>query len=253
MSNITNLKEFITLLGGDTPYKVGRAIYKTTNCGLWTAYLVEKTSKRDTILRVSVRLKNEKLHASVEESVFDYENEQAPNALSLLGFNADGSPRRGDKIGRTLDAYRRVVENFLKKDRFNGVTNTIGDTRNPYKLTLHPPHQHELGMGRGCKQVWITLHRTEEPSYREVYYESDEANTLSECAGIQLGSIVEGCDACVNRDPLLFPFTEGEFNDYVQGIDNEAAEWEREKEEERFEGWDAALSKILDNQPNQTQ
>jgi hypothetical protein len=226
---ITNLKEFIHHVGGDTAYQAGRGLYKYTGCGPWIVYLVEATPKRSTTLQISVRIKDKKLHASVEESLFDHENEQAPEALSLLGFSADGSPRRGDKIGRTLDAYRRSVENFLEKGRVHGESNTIGNSRNPYKLTLHPPHQHELGMGRGSKQVCITLHRIEEPSYREVYYESDEANTLAECAGIKMGSIVEGSEAYVDGDPMMFPFTGEEFDKYVQGIDDEASFfWERD-------------------------
>lgn len=233
MKQITNLKEFIHHVGGDTAYQAGRSLYKYTGCGPWIVYLVEATPKRSTILQITVRLKNKKLHASVEESLFDYENEQAANALSLLGFNEDGSLKgttrllRGNKIGRTLNTYRQTVENFLKKERFNGVTNTIGDTRNPYTLTLHPPHQQELGMGRGCKRVCITLHRIEEPSYREVYY--SEADTLTECAGIKMGSIVEGSEAYVDRDPMMFPFTGEEFDKYVQGIDDEASfYWERD-------------------------
>lgn len=254
--NITNLQEFITHVGGDTAYQAGRGIYKYTGCGPWIVYLVEETPKRSTILQISVRIKNKKLHASVEESLFDHENEQAPEALSLLGFNADGSPRREDKIGRTLDAYRRTIENFLKKDRVNGVSNTIGVTTSPYTLTLHHKQQHELGMGRGPKQVCITLHRIEEPSYREVYYESDEANTLTECAGIKMGSIVEGSEAYVDRDPMMFPFTGQEFDEYVKGIDDEASfYWNRDNLDHYFitngekeyyieSGWGEEMTKL---------
>ena len=227
--NITNLKDFMSHVGGDNAYRAGRGIYKYTGCGPWIVYLVEETPKRSTALQVSVRLKSKKLQASVEESLFDHENAQAPEALSLLGFHADGSPRREDKIGKTLDAYRRTIENFLKKDRVNGVSNTIGDSTNPYTLLLHPERQPEPGMGRGVKQVCITLHRIEEPSYREVYYESDEANTLAECAGIKMGSIVEGSEAYVDRDPMMFPFTGKEFDEYVKGIDDEASfYWNRD-------------------------
>lgn len=64
---------------------------------------------------------------------------------------------------------------------------------------------------------------------REVYYESDEANTLTECAGIKMGSIVEGSEAYVDRDPMMFPFTGKEFDDYVKSINDEASfYWERD-------------------------
>ena len=64
---------------------------------------------------------------------------------------------------------------------------------------------------------------------REVYYESDEANTLTDCIGIKMGSIVEGSEAYVDRDPMMFPFTGEQFDAYVQGINDEAvAYWERD-------------------------
>lgn len=230
MQSITNLKDFLAHIGSDSPYQAGRSLYKYTDCGPWITYLIEKTPKRSVTLQVSVRIKNKKLHASVEESFFDYENAQAPEALSLLGFHADGSPRRSDKIGRTLDAYRRTIENFLKKDRLNGVSNTIGDTSNPYTLTIHPQRLTEIGYGRAPKAVNLSLHRIEEPTYEEVYYESAQAkSTLDKCAGIKMGSIVEGSEAYVDRDPMMFPFSAEEFDDYVKGINDEACfYWERD-------------------------
>ena len=222
---IRNLKEFLAHVGGDNAYQAGRGLYKYTSCGPWITYLVEETPERAVTLAVNVRLKDGKLHAEFEESVFDYENEREAEALSLLGFNADGSPRHGDKIGRTLAAYRRTIEAYIKRHG----DPTIGDSTNPYTLKLHPELPHDLGARRARTSVFITLHRMEKPSYREVYYESDEANTLTECVGIKMGSIVEGSEAYVDRDPLMFPFTGKEFDDYVKSINDEASfYWERD-------------------------
>ncbi len=221
---IRNLKEFLAHGGGDNAYQAGRGLYKYTDCGPWITYLVEETPERAVTLAVNVRLKDGKLHAEFEESVFDYENAREGEALSLLGFEAIGLPRHGDKIGRTLAAYRRTIEAYIKR---HGAT--IGDINNPYTLKLHPELPHDLGARRGRKSVFITLHRMEKPSYREVYYESDEANTLTECAGVKMGSIVEGSEAYVDRDPLMFPFTGKKFDNYVKSINDEASfYWERD-------------------------
>lgn len=225
MKKIRNLKEFLAHVGGDNAYQAGRGLYKYTDCGPWITYLVEETPERAVTLAVNVRLKDGKLHAEFEESVFDYENECEAEALSLLGFNADGSPRHGDKIGRTLAAYRRTIEAYIKR---HGEP-TIGDTRNPYTLKLHPELPHDLGARRARKSVFITLHRMEKPTYRDIYYESDEANTLTECSGIKMGSIVEGSEAYVDREPMMFPFTGKEFDDYVTSINDEAVfYWNRD-------------------------
>lgn len=225
MKKIRNLKEFLAHVGGDNAYQAGRGLYKYTDCGPWITYLVEETPERAVTLAVNVRLKDGKLHAEFEESVFDYENECEAEALSLLGFNADGSPRHGDKIGRTLAAYRRTIEAYIKR---RGEP-TIGDTRNPYTLKLHPELPHDLGARRARKSVFITLHRMEKPTYRDIYYESDEANTLTECSGIKMGSIVEGSEAYVDREPMMFPFTGKEFDDYVTSINDEAVfYWNRD-------------------------
>lgn len=224
---IQNLQEFLAHVGGDSAYRAGRAIYKYTDCGPWITYLVEETPERSVTLAVNVRLKDGKLHAEFEESVFDYGKEREAEALSLLGFNADGATRRWDKIGRTLAAYRRTIEAYIKSHDTDPAT--IGDSTNPYTLKLHPELPHDLGARRARKSVFITLHRIEKPTYREVYYESDEANTLTECAGIKMGSIVEGSEAYVDRDPMMFPFTGEEFDAYVREINDEAsAYWERD-------------------------
>lgn len=67
-----------------------------------------------------------------------------------------------------------------------------------------------------------------------IYYESEEANVsaksmIDKVIGIRIGSIVEGSDACVDAEDLMFPFTEKEFEDLIDGINNEASYlWERD-------------------------
>ena len=219
---IQNLKEFLAHVGGDNAYQAGRALYKNTDCGPWIVYLVEEQPSRPSTLEVTVRLKDGKLFAQCEESLFDYENDLAADVLSCLGFNADGTPCRGDKIGRSLDGYRKKVEAFLAREDRYSPKGTIGDSRNPYKVELLPHEVPELGCKRGCKTVRTLLSKTLPQEFREVYYESDEANTLTECAGIKMGSIVEGSEAYVDRDPLMFPFTGEEFDAYVKSINDEA-------------------------------
>ena len=42
--------------------------------------------------------------------------------------------------------------------------------------------------------------------------------------GIQVGSIVEGADACADTDPLYFPFNEKEYDDTVQSVEDQCQE-----------------------------
>jgi len=64
-------------------------------------------------------------------------------------------------------------------------------------------------------------------------YESKKARALTDCDGVQVGSIVEGSDAEVTREPLLFPFTPAFFEAYVQDVDDQAcALWAEANEED---------------------
>jgi len=230
-NTIKNLEEFLAHVGGCTPYQAGRGLYKSTACGPWIVYLVEETPERSVSLEVTVLLRDGKLHASCEESLFDYENERAPEVLGLLGFHPDGSPRKGDKIGRSVAAYRRTVEAFIgRKTKDGEATATIGCSTNPYTLTLYPQHPTELGCRPGPKSVRILVHRIDKPVLREVYYESDEANTqLDKCVGVKVGSIVEGSDVEIDRAPLFFPFSGEDFDEYVKGVNDEACfYWDRD-------------------------
>lgn len=58
-----------------------------------------------------------------------------------------------------------------------------------------------------------------------VYYEDKRANEtdwFAQCVGIQIGSIVEGSDVEVDSEPLMFPFTEEQFDATVKAVDDEA-------------------------------
>jgi len=58
---------------------------------------------------------------------------------------------------------------------------------------------------------------------KRVYYESEEAVTLSNCVGIKVGSIVEGSD--VEIEPVLFkfPFEVKDWDRSIQNINDEAS------------------------------
>ena len=57
------------------------------------------------------------------------------------------------------------------------------------------------------------------------------ASSLTECDGVQVGSIVEGSDAEVTRAPLWFPFSRQLFEAYVQDINDEACQlWDEANE-----------------------
>jgi len=228
MKKIKNLQDFLAHVGGDTPYQAGRGIYKYTDCGPWITYLVEETPEQSVSLEVTVHMKDGKLHASCAESIFDYENERAPEVLGLLGFHPDGT---GDKIGRSVAAYRRKVEEFIGRKVAKGeATAAIGDSNAPYTLTLYPQRPTELGCRPAPKAVNILMHRIEKPTYEEVYYESDRGNAmLDKCIGIKMGSIVEGSEAYVDREPMMFPFSGKEFDEYVKSINDEACfYWDRD-------------------------
>jgi hypothetical protein len=62
----------------------------------------------------------------------------------------------------------------------------------------------------------------------EFYYEDKEAiieNKIStwidQCISIQIGSIVEGSDACIEVETLTFPFTLNELNQTLERIERE--------------------------------
>ena len=63
-----------------------------------------------------------------------------------------------------------------------------------------------------------------------IYYTEKEAyKPIKDCIGIRMGSIVEGSDVAVTRNALLFPFTGKAFDEYVEGINEEAGfYWERD-------------------------
>lgn len=78
---------------------------------------------------------------------------------------------------------------------------------------------------------WIGDHRVD-----SVYYESKQAGQSKteqtwwdSCTGIGIGSIVEGSDVEVGPETLIFPFTEKDFDDAVQGVNDEATfYWKRD-------------------------
>ena len=66
-----------------------------------------------------------------------------------------------------------------------------------------------------------------------IRYESKEAVNLTVCDGVQVGSIVEGSDAEVTREALLFPFTEALFEAYVKDVNAQACSlWHEANSEE---------------------
>lgn len=78
------------------------------------------------------------------------------------------------------------------------------------------------GVACGPWVAAIVRGRTSDMGYEEP--EARKTDWHSDCVGVRVGSIVEGSDAYVDRDPLLFPFTHEAFWNLIRDVDAEADE-----------------------------
>jgi len=221
---INNLKEFLDHLGAETPYQAGRSLYKYTGCGPWTAFITNEAPATTQAFAVTISACRGGLRAEIEEDIIDYPPEVLGGVLSFLGFDqVEGVPFIGRaRKWKSLKAFRARASTFFKKMTEEGWKHTGG-----LRATIGP-HQHSGVMSR--RHVFVAVTRYADSVEGSVYYEDKAANEdIPNCIGIKVGSIVEGSEADVDREPLYFPFTGDEFDKLVKGIDDEAGfYWKRD-------------------------
>jgi hypothetical protein len=90
---------------------------------------------------------------------------------------------------------------------------------------------HEMGRllykyGTNCG-AWINFLLDDDT---EVYYEDEDARKpLDNCVGVEVGSIEEGSDESCDPFTLMFPFTEKEWDENIEQLEQQAKFlWERD-------------------------
>jgi hypothetical protein len=235
-NNISNLTDYLAMMSADTPYQAGRHLYKYTDCGPWTNFVVQVTPAHTRTPLFAVGLVKGSLAVVYRGENINPDDDVTERDLSLFGFNPDGTVRNEDKLGRTLKGYREKVMAFIASGK-----NVGGDK--PMRNSVLPNHPDSDSGPPDRRRVWITVSQDVPAETRSVYYVSDEANTMfTDCVGVEIGSIVEGSEAEIGPDYLAFPFTREKFDEVVNGINDEACfYWKRDNLDTyhlRFKGKD---------------
>jgi hypothetical protein len=201
IKNFDDLSNAIGCLG-DTPYSVGRALYKYTDCGPWVTFLTEKTPAHDVELVATVREQDGKVIIDLPEKP----SKDFSNFLLFLGFSDQGVCDLDDV--KSVDDYYKLVTGFIKAEKADN-----------------------LFAAKKSKSIVISQKQHVSADYGEIYYEDPEARTCdtSKIVGIKIGSIVEGSDVEIGPETLMFPFSEEELDRVVKGINDEASfYWDRD-------------------------
>ena len=187
------------LLNDETAYRFGRMLYKYTDCGPWTNFIVRDKPERIERYAIEIRETVSGLRAK------SMTQDPAADAIQFLGFEPDGS---NTLRWRSRKAMQKRVHAFFAKER---------DPLSSIPWTLK-----RNALCIGCLR--IELSRNLAANTRDVYYEDEEANTtdIPGCIGIEIGSIVEGCDNGIDGRTLLFPFTDEEFDAVVKQVNDDA-------------------------------
>lgn len=202
MKTYNTLDELLTGEAVETPHHLGRTLYKYTDCGPWTAFVVRGAPTRtETDLgEVRVDPKTGKLHCT----------RGSEETRQFLGFGPNG---KAEENWTSLNAYFKRVQEFQKKH--------CGDSGERFRIE-------SAQKCIGC--VRVRLSRTTPETTTTVYYEDEKAYTmLGDCVGVKLGSIVEGSDVEIGPVTLMFPFTDDDLHRAVGAINDEANfYWDRD-------------------------
>jgi hypothetical protein len=199
------IENLAQLLEGETPYHFGRMLYKYTDCGPWTNFIL--LDKPAHVERIAAEIRKHPRTGMLIATVEPVQgSEDEYDALQFLGFDA-----RGDNQNRwkSLDRYEKRIDAFFRK-------------KEPEVFKATEWHLERNTRCIGC--VRVELARVVPATHREVYYEDAEAGNadLPGCIGIEVGSIVEGCDNGIDGRSLLFPFTRDELDALVDGVNKDA-------------------------------
>lgn len=211
---IENLNHFLEEVGGETPYRAGRILYKYTDCGPWITYLVEKSPARTVFANFRISIQNKELTATYTEDWEPGDSQLVKDGLSFLGFDPCepkwwiGKSRKW----RSISSYHKRLRDFIKKT-------PSGHRKFELRIEDH---------SRWHLDTLLIRHIPAE--IEDVYYESDRANRpIKNCVGIKIGSIVEGSDVEIDPISLHFPFESEEFRKLVKDINDEASfYWKRD-------------------------
>jgi len=194
-----NLNELLEAHGAETPYRFGRSLYKYTDCGPWTVFILEDAAAKDEVQDIVIACDPKTQKATLESGSLD---EDLKMVLCL-----DDDPVASKWSWKK---YCAELDKFIKK---------------------HPdvPGGKMSITKKSIARRWIRVERRIPAKTEEVYYEDNKEFDLSRCVGIKVGSIVEGSDVEVGPETLMFPFTEEQFDKTVEGINDECSfYWERD-------------------------
>ena len=203
-----NLKALLDAEGKDTPYQLGRSLYKYTDCGPWTSFIIQGEPARDEVEDVVIAVDPKTNKAKIESG------NPSKDLLLVLGLD--------DPTG---EAAKWNWKKYCGKlDKFIGEHPTV-------KRGYKPDDKIEITK-RSIARRWVRVDRHVPAATKDFYYEDwSEENKfdLEKCLGIRIGSIVEGSDVEIGPVELRFPFTENEFSKAVEGINEEASfYWDRD-------------------------
>lgn len=188
------LADLLEYHGEKTPARLGRSLYKYVGCGPWTTFVVETKPAGVRHCRAVLRLVDGVWHLHRIER-------GGPDFGQFLGYAPGGLP----KDMHRKHHYLGLLRDFQRKE---------GTKRRLHFMRL------------GDKLLVETTEKTL-PWYKDIYYESKQAGAIwhtwkAKCTGIKIGSIVEGSDVEISPVTLDFPFTEQDYEDAINGIDEEA-------------------------------
>jgi hypothetical protein len=221
---INNLNEFLEFRGvSDSPYAWARAFYKYTDCGPWAVFLTRDTPAYTEKHRLLIArdARTGKLSVRDNTPAGSPPKPIPDDILSVFGFAPDGHPEpRMGHLMRSLAAYvRRVKE--LQESWEKSIHERLLITG-----IFEPLPKNRLS---GRKWVLIVVERRHPETFNEVYYEDlrrgdppprvDNEN----CAGIKIGSIVEGSEVCYGPDTFMFPFEAEKFDRSVENMKAETS------------------------------
>jgi len=247
---INNIEELLEDFGCDLPYCFGRQLYKYTDCGPWTTFLIREpvnetkirftvshflrntTEKRLTGLQIKVSGQQKQdnspaFEKAVREIVRFLGFTEIDDPLSTVNEKVWFRPQKEDgatknhKTSQVMFAYIGLLEKYVK-DVADG----------------HRKPRYDLKWGNAYTggPLSITVSGDLPALEEEIYYEDTITRVanwkdffVGKCYGIKIGSIVEGSDVEIEGRVLEFPFTMDDLDRVVKEVNEEAAfYWERD-------------------------
>lgn len=194
---IRNTTDLFKLFGVDSEARLSRRLYKDTECGAW-AKLVPPGKRK-------VGTRRETWTARVTNSIVGpkcfYVRKKGGKTMSSI--EAPMEVQTYMTMGSSLP-FKKGDAQTLQLISWEGICDLSpeGQVRDPHRANL-------LKVTRRGSTVYVTF---------EVPVAVMEAHD----GGVLIGSIVEGSDAEVMPEELIFPFTEEELDRAVQNVEDDA-------------------------------